>query len=62
MGVGQALLYNALQILAGGAQLKCFVSNNKALAFYAKQGFEIKETVESELGDYHVLVLMKSRN
>lgn len=51
-GVGKALLSAIFKETIAPLQLKCLLRNDKAIAFYKRNGFIEKQRVASESGDY----------
>jgi GNAT superfamily N-acetyltransferase len=54
-GIGKALLAACAPVFRRRPTLKCQQRNVRALAFYARQGWEIVEQGASEEGDYWLL-------
>jgi GNAT superfamily N-acetyltransferase len=52
-GYGKKLLSYALTTLPRPVGLKCVVQNERAVAFYQKQGWKIKESGTDEMGPYY---------
>ena len=56
-GVGKALLNQCLAKLGRPATLKCLQKNTNAVAFYQKQGWQIKAEGQSAEGAYYLMML-----